>query len=49
MIVTLETASDYKRGLGRMGEQEKCVVQKLRELAGDITKVAGKRESVCLA
>jgi hypothetical protein len=43
VIETLESASDYERGLGRMGEQEKGVVQKLRELASDITKVAGKK------
>jgi hypothetical protein len=42
-IETLETASDYERGLGRMGEQEKGVVQTLRGLAGDITKVAGEK------
>jgi hypothetical protein len=51
VIHELETASDYERGLGRLDGKYKAVVQKLRELAGDIINVAGnkrKRESISI-
>ena len=43
VIDELERASDYERGIGRLDEKYKAVVQKLRELAGDIVKVAGNK------
>jgi hypothetical protein len=48
VIDELENTSNYERGLGRLDKKSKAVVQKLRELAGDVVKVAGnkrKRES----
>ena len=39
----LETASDYERGIERLDEDGKVVVKKLREWAGDLMKVAGKK------
>lgn len=43
VIDELEKASNYERGLGKLDEKYKVVVQKLRELAGDIVKVAGDK------
>ncbi len=48
VIDKLDNTSNYERGLGRLDKKSKAIVQKLRELAGDIVKVAGnkqKRES----
>jgi hypothetical protein len=43
VIDELEKASNYERGLERLDEKHKVVVQKLRELAGDTLKVAGNK------
>ncbi|KAF8235815.1 hypothetical protein L208DRAFT_1254948 [Tricholoma matsutake] len=49
---TLESASDYKRGLGCLDKDGKAIVKKLREWAGDLVKVAGNKQkhttSFCL-
>jgi hypothetical protein len=48
VLDTLEEASDYERGFGRLNEVEKGMVKKLQEVAGDIAKTAGrKRKCVC--
>ena len=48
VLDALEAASDYERGLGRLSEVDKGIVQKLRELAGDVSKVIGrKRKHSC--
>ena len=39
----LEAASDYERGLAQLDEAGKGIVKKLREWAGDLAKVAGKK------
>ena len=43
VLDTLDEASDYERGLGRLDNKQKGVVRKLRELAGDLTKVVGQK------
>ena len=43
VIDTLEATSDYKRGVKRLDGPGKAIVMKLRELAGDLAKVAGKK------
>ena len=40
----LERASDYERGLERLDADGKAIVKKLRELAGDLMKVAGNKQ-----
>ena len=48
VLDTLEEASDYERGFDRLNEVQKGVVKKLREVAGDLTKTAGKKwKCVC--
>ena len=45
----LEAASDYERGLARLDATGKGIVKKLREWAGDLAKVAGKkRKHTCM-
>jgi hypothetical protein len=39
----LEKASDYERGFERLDEDGKAIVKKLKEWAGDLMKVAGKK------
>jgi hypothetical protein len=39
----LEAASDYERGLEWLGEARKATVTRLRELAGELVKVAGNK------
>jgi hypothetical protein len=39
----LKAASDYERGLAQLDEAGKGIVKKLREWAGDLAKVAGKK------
>ena len=39
----LEQASDYERGLERLDEDGKVIVKQLKEWAGDLMKVAGKK------
>ena len=40
----LEKASGYERGLGRLDETQKDVVRRLWEIAGDLSKVIGKKQ-----
>jgi len=40
----LEAASDYERGFERLDEGGKAIVEKLRVWAGDLAKVAGKKQ-----
>ena len=48
VLDTLEEASDYERGFDQLNEVQKGVVKKLREVAGDLTKTAGKKQKcVC--
>jgi hypothetical protein len=44
VLEALEKASNYERGLGQLDEVQKGVVRKLREVAGDLTKVAGRKQ-----
>jgi hypothetical protein len=39
----LKAASDYERELERLGEARKATVTRLRELAGELVKVAGNK------
>ena len=43
VLDTLESASDYERGLERLDDTAKEIVKKLREWAGDLAKVAGNK------
>jgi hypothetical protein len=43
VLEVLEKASDYERGLGRLDEGQKGVVRRLWEVAGDLSKVIGKK------
>jgi hypothetical protein len=43
VLDTLESASDYERGLGRLDQDGKAIVKKLREWAGDLAKVGGNK------
>lgn len=43
VLDVLERASNYESGLGQLNEGQKGVVNKLREVAGDLTKIAGKK------
>jgi hypothetical protein len=48
VLEALESASDYKKGLERLNDKQKGVVENLREVAGDVKKVArNKRKRVC--
>ena len=44
VLDTLDKASDYDRGLGRLDDKQKGNVKKLQELAGDLTKVVGQKQ-----
>ena len=39
VLEKLEAASDYERGLEKLGEDGKAIVKKLREWAGELAKV----------
>jgi hypothetical protein len=43
VLDTLESASDYERGIERLDENGKAIVKKLREWAGDLAKVTGNK------
>jgi hypothetical protein len=43
VLQDLEQASDYERGLERLDEDGKVIVKQLKEWAGDLMKVAGKK------
>jgi hypothetical protein len=50
VIDALECTSDYEKGLERLNEMDKGVVKKLREVAGDLAKMAEKkRRRMCNA
>ena len=42
----LEAASDYEQGLEWLGEDGKAIVKKLREWAGELARVAGKKTEI---
>jgi predicted RNase H-like nuclease (RuvC/YqgF family) len=44
VLEALEKASDYERGLERLDEAQKGVVRRLWELAGDLSKLIGKKQ-----
>jgi hypothetical protein len=39
----LKKASDYERGYDRLSDKLKAAVQRLREFAGDVVKISGKK------
>jgi len=43
ILETLESASDYERGVEKLDDKGKAIVKKLRQWAGDLVKVAGKK------
>jgi hypothetical protein len=43
VLEALENASDYERGLEQLDEEQKSVVRRLREVAGDLAKMVGKK------
>jgi hypothetical protein len=43
VLDTLEKASDYERGFGRLDDGQKDMVRRLREMAGDLAKTVGKK------
>ena len=43
VIEPLEAASDYEHGVEALNEPGKAIVAKLREWAGDLAKIAGKK------
>ena len=48
IMSVLEEASDHERGLEGLNDAQKGVVRRLREAAGDIAKVVGKKQKrVC--
>ena len=48
ILDTLERASDYERGVERLGDEGKAVVIKLREFAGDLLPKASKKRKYTL-
>lgn len=45
VLEALEDASDYDQGLGRLNDEQKAIVRRLQEAAGDVSKVVGKKRS----
>jgi hypothetical protein len=43
VIDFLENASDYNRGMGRLDEKGLEIVKRLRQWAGDLSKMAGNK------
>ena len=44
LLDTLESASDYEKGVAQLDDNGQAIVKRLRELAGDLpNKVAGKK------
>ena len=43
VLEILEDASDYERGFARLDEQQKGLVERLKEAAGELSKVVGKK------
>ena len=48
VLDTLEAASDYDRALDELNSGDKGLVLKLRELAGDVSKVVGMKQKSML-
>ena len=44
VLETLEDASDYEEGFTRLGDEQKEIVRKLCEAAGDLSKAVGKKQ-----
>ena len=52
VLETLEDASDYKRALEKLDDEQRFVVHRLRETAGDLSKTVGnkrKRPSIVVS
>ena len=43
VLETLENASDYERGFARLDGEQKDVVRKLQEAAGNLSRAVGKK------
>ncbi|KAG6858013.1 hypothetical protein C0991_004024, partial [Blastosporella zonata] len=43
VVDKLETASDYERGVERLTDEQKVGLKRLREAAGELAKVVGKK------
>ena len=43
ILETLETTSDYEQGVDQLDEEEKAIVKRLREWAGDLVKETGNK------
>ena len=46
VVVLLENASDYERGLTRLNSQQKSLVEKLKELGEKVVLAGRKRKSM---
>lgn len=44
VLEALENASDYERGVERLDGEQKGVLRKLCEAAGDLSKVVGSKQ-----
>jgi len=44
VLEALETASDYERGFTRLDDEEKGLVKKLRQAAGDLSNAVGGKK-----
>ena len=45
VLEALENALDYDQGLASLNDNQKAIVRKLQEAAGDVSKVVGKKRS----
>jgi predicted RNase H-like nuclease (RuvC/YqgF family) len=45
LLETLESASDYERGIEKLDDKGKAIVKKLRQWAGDLANVTGKKRT----
>jgi hypothetical protein len=43
VLEQLESASDYKRGVTHLDDKGKAIVKKLKEWAGELPKITGKK------
>lgn len=44
VIDILDCASDYEKSLGLLDEMDRSVVQRLKEAASGLSKIAGKKQ-----
>ena len=44
VLEALENASDYERGFARLDDEQRGVVRKLQEAAGNLSRVVGKKQ-----